>query len=168
MLTASRCRRRPATTEMTEPTYLTAEGLAKLQADLEHLVNVERPRIARAIGEAKSLGDITDNADYEQAKNDQAFLEGRIATLTQQLRTAELIDAGGSLEVAVGSRVKIRAEDGEELSFTIVGAPEASPREGRISNLSPLAKALLGHKAGEQIRVDTPGGLDTYQLLEIA
>jgi transcription elongation factor GreA len=64
--------------------------------------------------------------------------------------------------------VKIRAEDGEEMSFTIVGAPEASPREGRISNLSPLAKALLGHKAGEEIRVDTPGGLDTYQLLEIA
>jgi transcription elongation factor GreA len=152
---------------MREPTYLTREGLEHLRAELDHLIRVERPRIARAIGDAKALGDISDNADYEQAKNDQAFLEGRIATMTQQLRTAAIIEASSSTVVSVGSSVRVRATDGEELAFTIVGAPEASPREGRISNLSPLAKALLGRRAGERFEVTTPGGLDSYEVLAI-
>lgn len=150
-----------------EPTYLTAAGLARLRAELDHLIHVERPRIAKAIGDAKALGDISDNADYEQAKNDQAFLEGRIATMTQQLRTAQVIAATDSQLVTVGSKVELRAADGEELSFTIVGAPEASPREGRISNQSPLAKALIGHRIGDSVEVGTPGGLDRYELVGI-
>jgi transcription elongation factor GreA len=151
-----------------EPTYLTAEGRARLTAELEKLIRDERPRVADRIREAKALGDISDNADYEVAKQQQAFLEGRIATIQAQLRSAVHIGATGSTSVGLGSTVAVRDPEGEELIFTIVGAAEASPRDGRISNVSPLGSALLGSSAGQVVTVSAPAGTLRYEVVSVS
>jgi transcription elongation factor GreA len=151
----------------TKPVYLTAEGLARLKAELQHLVTVERPRIAARIHDAKLDGDITENAEYEDAKQEQSFLEGRIATLEAQLKNAEVIAKSNGDKVGIGSKVVIRGRDGEE-TFTIVGSAEAAPREGRISNESPVGAALMGRRKGERFTVQAPDGAIEYTLVKIS
>jgi transcription elongation factor GreA len=151
----------------TKPVYLTAEGLAKLTAELNQLITVERPRVAARIHEAKLDGDISENAEYEDAKQEQSFLEGRIATLEGQLKNAEVIAAtNGRDRVSIGSKVVITGADGEE-TFTIVGSAEASPREGRISNESPVGVALMGRKKGDKVTVKAPSGPVSYTVVSV-
>jgi transcription elongation factor GreA len=151
----------------TKPVYLTAEGLERLKAELQHLVTVERPRVAQRIHDAKLDGDITENAEYEDAKQEQSFLEGRIATLEAQLKNAEVIAKGNGERVGIGSKVVISGSDGDE-TFTIVGSAEAAPREGRISNESPVGAALMGRKKGDKFTVQAPAGAVEYTLLKIS
>lgn len=151
-----------------KPVYLTPEGLEKLKAELQHLIHDERPRVAARIHDAKQDGDITENAEYEDAKQEQSFLEGRILTLETQLKHAEVIEhaANGAGKVEIGSKVKIRSDEGDE-EFTIVGSAEASPRDGRISNESPVGVALMGHKKGDTVTVKTPAGPVAYKILTV-
>ncbi len=151
----------------TKPVYLTAEGLAKLKAELSHLITSERPRVAARIHDAKQDGDISENAEYEDAKQEQSFLEGRIATLEAQLKNAEVIAGNNGDKVGIGSRVVIRGDEGEE-TFTIVGSAEASPREGRISNESPVGAALMNRKKGDKVTVQTPAGSAAYTVVSIS
>jgi transcription elongation factor GreA len=151
----------------TKPVYLTAEGLAKLKAELSHLVTSERPRVAARIHDAKQDGDISENAEYEDAKQEQSFLEGRIATLEAQLKNAEVIAANNGDKVGIGSRVVIKGDEGEE-TFTIVGSAEAAPREGRISNESPVGAALMNRKKGDKVTVQTPAGSAAYTVVSIS
>jgi transcription elongation factor GreA len=151
----------------TKPVYLTAEGLTKLKAELSHLVTAERPRVAARIHDAKQDGDISENAEYEDAKQEQSFLEGRIATLEAQLKNAEVIAANNGDMVGIGSRVVIKGDEGDE-TFTIVGSAEASPREGRISNESPVGAALMNKKKGDKVTVQTPAGSAAYTVVSIS
>jgi transcription elongation factor GreA len=150
----------------TKPVYLTAQGLEKLKAELNELITVDRPRVAARIHEAKLDGDLSENAEYEDAKQEQSFLEGRIATLEAQLRNAAVIEKTNGDSVSLGSKVVIKGSDGEE-TFTIVGAAEAAPREGRISNESPVGAALMGRKKGEKVTVNAPSGPIEYTLVRI-
>jgi len=150
----------------TKPVYLTAEGLAKLKAELQELVTVDRPRVAARIHEAKLDGDLSENAEYEDAKQEQSFLEGRIATLELQLRNAAVIEKANGDSVGIGSKVVIKGHDGEE-TFTIVGSAEAAPRDGRISNESPVGVALMGRKKGDKVVVQAPSGPIEYTLVRI-
>ncbi len=150
-----------------KPVYLTAEGLDKLKAELNHLVTVERPRIAARIHEAKLDGDITENAEYEDAKQEQSFLEGRIATLEAQLKNAEVIAHANGDRVGIGSTVIIKGKEGED-QFTIVGSAEASPREGRISNESPVGIALMGKRKGDKVTVQAPAGPLDYTIVSVS
>ncbi|MBI2984538.1 MAG: transcription elongation factor GreA [Candidatus Kerfeldbacteria bacterium] len=149
-------------------TYLTKEGLAKLQAELEHLVRVRRKEIAARIQEAKELGDLSENAEYQEAKNEQAFNEGHIEELENTIKHAQIIPdaAPDNGRVQVGSRVKTH-DGSRDWTFSIVGSNEADPRAGRISNESPLGRALLGKRIKDTIRVDTPKGLIEYTITNI-
>lgn len=151
-----------------EPTYLTAEGLTKLKKELDHLVNVRRPEIAEQIHIAKAEGDISDSSGYEDAKNQQGFVEGRIQTIQQMLRNVEIIKGPASLDIiGLGSTVVV-AEDGlDPEEFLVVGAAEADPISGRISNESPLGKALMGRRVGDEIIARAPNGDITFKVLEI-
>ena len=149
-----------------KPVYLTAGGLEKLKVELHELITVERPRVAARIHEAKLDGDLSENAEYEDAKQEQSFLEGRIATLELQIRNAEVIEKGKGDSVGIGSKVVIKGLDGEE-TFTIVGSAEAAPREGRISNESPVGSALMGRKKGDTVTVQAPAGPIEYTLVNV-
>jgi transcription elongation factor GreA len=153
--------------QMTEkPVYLTRDGRERLQAELETLIRVTRLEVASRIAQAKDLGDLSENAEYEAAKHEQAFVEGRIRELQHQLSNAQLIDEGvnGDKMVRIGSSVTVvDEEDGEEMTYTIVGSAEAKPREGKISNESPVGAALLGKKRGQKVKVPSPDG--SYKLL---
>jgi len=149
-----------------KPVYLTPEGVERLNAELRHLITEERPRVAQRIHDAKLDGDITENAEYEDAKQEQSFLEGRIATLEGQLKNAEIIAPTNGDRVGIGSRVVIKGSDGEE-TFTIVGSAEAAPREGRISNESPVGAALMGRKKGDTVTVQAPSGPIEYTLVRV-
>ena len=154
---------------MPETTYLTAEGAEELKRELELLIDVRRPELARKLTEAVAQGDLKENADYHDAKEQQAFVEGRIQYLENVLRSAQIIsNTGASDVVSVGSQVTI-VEDGEsdEEVYTIVGAAEANPSEGKISNLSPIGSALIGAKKGEKVRVQTPGGQIIFKVKKI-
>jgi transcription elongation factor GreA len=130
-------------------------------------VNVRRTEIASRIHDAKEHGDLSENAEYEDAKNEQAFVEGRIATLEALIKNATIIEENHSTDhVQIGSTVKVDGPDGREL-FTIVGSAEAKPAEGRISNESPVGRALLGKKKGEKVVVRVPAGDFTYTIAEI-
>ena len=153
-----------------KPVYLTREGHDKLQAELETLIRVTRMEVARRIAQAKDMGDLSENAEYEAAKHEQAFVEGRIREIQHQLRNAQLIDeiANGEKTIRIGSSVTVREEDGaEEITYTIVGSAEASPREGRISNESPVGAALLGKKKGNKVTVQTPSGAYKLTIVKI-
>ncbi len=147
---------------MTETQYLTAQGAEKLRQELEELINVKRPALAAQLKEAISQGDLSENADYIDAKEQQAFLEGRIQYLENLLRNAVIIedsDEAPSSVVQVGSEVTILGEgESEEETYRIVGAAEADPRNGKISNESPMGAALLGRRVGDVVSVQTPGG----------
>lgn len=150
-----------------KPAYLSKDGLEQIRRELEELVNVRRAEIAARIHEAKEHGDITENAEYEDAKNEQAFVEGRIQALSALVKNAVVIEENhSSTHVQIGSTVTIQSKDGKE-SFMIVGSAEASPAEGRISNESPVGRALLGRKKGEEITVSVPAGDSKYKILSI-
>jgi transcription elongation factor GreA len=150
-----------------KPVYLTAEGLTKLKAELQQLITVDRPRVAARIHDAKLDGDITENAEYEDAKQEQSFLEGRIATLEAQLKNAEVIAQPDGDRVGIGSTVVIKGADGQD-KFTIVGSAEAAPREGRISNESPVGVALMGRRKGDKVTVQAPSGPIEYTIVSVA
>jgi transcription elongation factor GreA len=148
-------------------TYISKDGLEKLRAELEEMLNVRRPEIAQRIHDAKEHGDLSENAEYEDAKNEQAFVEGRIQTLEAMIKNATLIDEHHTNDhVQIGSTVKVTGPDGSQ-SFTIVGSTEAKPTEGRISNESPVGRALLGKKKGEKVVVKVPAGDFTYKIVGI-
>lgn len=157
-----------------KPVYLTPEGRSKLEEELEYLCTTRRPQVAAYIELAKDGGDITENAGYDDAKNEQAFLEGRIATIEAMLENSVLIEESGPSElVLLGSRVKVVEEveegdqDAQEQAYRIVGWAEADPKNGLISNESPLGQALLGHQEGEGVTVQTPDGARRFVILEI-
>lgn len=152
----------------TKPTYLSKDGLERLRVELDEMVNVRRPEVAARIHDAKEHGDLTENAEYEDAKNEQAFVEGRIQTLEALIKNATIIDENHSNDhVQIGSTVVVKSPDGEE-TFTIVGSTEARPNEGRISNESPVGRALLGKKKGEKVVVRVPAGDFTYSIVKIS
>ena len=140
--------------------YVTKDGLQKMQEELEHLIQVKRPEISERLQQAIAQGDLSENADYEYAKQEQAFLEGRILDLEDSLRRAKLItDEGPADRVRVGSTVTIVVGDEEEEEeYRIVGVQEADPANGYISNESPFGRALLGAKKGQTVTVETPSG----------
>jgi len=145
---------------------MTRQGHDMLTEELRRLKSVERPAISDAIRRAREHGDISENAEYEDAKQEQSFLEGRIATIEAQLKNAEVIEHSNGDKVRIGSTVVITGPDGKE-TFTIVGSAEAAPREGRISNESPVGLALMGHKKGDMVTVQAPAGSMTYTLVSI-
>ncbi|MEP7378814.1 MAG: transcription elongation factor GreA [Chloroflexota bacterium] len=150
-----------------KPAYLSKDGLEQTRQELDELVNVRRAEIAARIHEAKEHGDITENAEYEDAKNEQAFVEGRIQALSALVKNAVVIEENhSSTHVQIGSTVTIQSKDGKE-TFMIVGSAEASPAEGRISNESPVGRALLGRKKGDEIVVSVPAGDSKYKILSI-
>lgn len=154
---------------MAEQSYLTEEGAAELRRELENLIHVRRPELAMKLKEAVAEGDLKENADYHDAKEQQAFIEGRINYLENVLRSATIITPDSNSEVVVlGSEVTIREEgmDDDE-TYSIVGQAEANPREGKISNVSPIGAALLGKKKGDKIRVATPGGETIFKIRSI-
>jgi transcription elongation factor GreA len=151
----------------TKTQYISQEGLEKLRGELEELINVRRQEIAQRIHDAKEHGDLAENAEYEDAKNEQAFVEGQIQRLEGLVKNAILIDGNhGTDHVQIGSTVRVDGSDGAE-KFMIVGSTEASPAEGRISNESPVGRALLGKRKGDQVVVHVPAGDFTYKIIEI-
>lgn len=148
--------------------FLTPEGKRKLEAELEYLCSVRRREVAEHIHAAKEGGDIMESAGYEDAKNEQAFLEGRILSLEAILKNAVVIDnKGPSDEVRFGSYVTVRERGGEEETFRIVGSAEVDPINGLISNESPLGMALLEHRVGEEVAVQTPSGPRYFEIVRI-
>ena len=150
--------------------FLTREGYTKLQEELEFLRTKKREEIANRLHEAMEGGELIENAEYEAAKNEQAFVEGRIKELEILLATARVIDEGQhqtSGAIQVGSTVTIQEESLDPESYTIVGAAEANPIHGKISNESPLGRALINHKAGEKVQVDAPAGSFTVEILKV-
>jgi len=150
------------------PTYLTPEGKLKLEAELEDLKTTKRRELAERLNFAIKQGDLSENADYIAAKEEQAFLEGRIRTIQGMLRHVEIITEQVGGQVRIGSRVtvgEVGYDDPE--SFSIVGAAEANPVNGKISNESPLGKALLGKHIGDQVEIDAPAGRITFQIVSI-
>jgi transcription elongation factor GreA len=155
---------------MTEqPTFLTREGLKKLEEELQHLQTVRRQEVADRLHAAMEEGDIDENAEYDDAKNEQAFVEGRILTLEGMLKNAVLIDdkAGSNDEVTLGAKVTIIEGNNPPEVYHLVGAAEADPTQGKISNESPLGKALMGRRVGDTVQVNAPAGLLTFRVAAI-
>ena len=152
-------------------TILTAEGLKKLEEELDNLRTVRRQEVAERLKVAISYGDISENSEYDDAKSEQAFIEGRIIELEQMINTAIIIDDSASKKkdvVSMGSTVVVRdLEPGDEDTYTIVGTTEADPFKNRISNESPVGAAILGHKVNTIVQVNTPAGELSYKIIEI-
>jgi transcription elongation factor GreA len=149
---------------------LTPEGLRKLEEELEFLKTVKRKEIAERIRASKEFGDISENAEYEDAKNEQAFVEGRIQQLDAMLRTAKVVDnhSAPADQITVGSTARVKdLASGEQIVYTIVGSLEADPDQDRISNESPVGRALLGRRVGETVEVVAPAGKIRYSVLKI-
>ncbi len=147
--------------------FLTDDGRQRALSQLEFLRTVKREEVAQYLHDAKESGDVIDNAAYEDAKNEQARLEGRILELEQLLATAKPISKTRTDEVSLGTIAHLRTPDGREYHYTLVGAFEAKPASGLISNESPVGKALLGHRVGEMVIVSTPGGVKEYTIHSI-
>jgi transcription elongation factor GreA len=148
-------------------TYLTPEGAAKLRAELTELTGPRREELSRRLRSAIQMGDLSENADYHKAKEDQAFLEGRIQEIEAVLRHAVIIEKTNSDVVTVGSTVRVQEADFDPETFYMVGAKEADPRNGKISNESPIGKALMDHKVGDVVEAETPGGKLKFKILKI-
>jgi transcription elongation factor GreA len=144
---------------VSKPVPLTREGLAKLEGELDYLRTVRRQEVADRIHQAKELASTQNNAEYDDAKNEQAFVEGRILTLEKMIQNAVIIEERHSSRVELGSKVSVVTADGKEEHYTIVGSAEASPKDGRISNESPVGRALLGKSVGEEVQVQVPAGV---------
>ncbi len=150
-----------------QPSYLTPEGEARLREELENLKGPGREELSRRLRSAIQMGDLSENADYHKAKEDQGFLEGRIQEIETILRNAIIIEKGGGDRVAIGSHVTIQEEGSSPETYHLVGPTEADPRSGRISYESPIGKALLDKKVGEVANVETPGGNLAFKILKI-
>jgi transcription elongation factor GreA len=150
------------------PSFLTREGYQKLQEDLDYLRTKKRAEVAKRLHEAMEGGELIEDAEYEAAKNEQAFVEGRIQELEMLLANARVIEENANIEVVqVGARVTIQEEENEPEVYIIVGPAEANPRNGRISNESPLGRALMDHRAGDEVRVDAPGGAFKVRIVKV-
>jgi len=152
---------------MNQRTYLTLEGETRLKAELEELTGPRRQELAQRLRAAIQMGDLSENADYHKAKEDQAFLEGRIQEIEAVLRTAVIIEKKHSDVVTVGCHVTVQEEGFDPETYYLVGAKEADPRNGRISNESPIGKALMDHKVGDVVEAETPGGRIKFKILKI-
>ena len=152
---------------MNQPTYLTPEGAAKLRAELSELTGPRREELAQRLRAAIQMGDLSENADYHKAKEDQAFLEGRIQEIEAVLRTAVVVEKTQSDVVAVGSTVTVQEDNFSPETYHIVGAKEADSRKNKISNESPIGKALMDHKVGDVVEAETPGGKIQFKILKV-
>ncbi|MFA9381045.1 MAG: transcription elongation factor GreA [Acetanaerobacterium sp.] len=155
---------------MAKPILLTDEGLKKLENEIEELKTIKRKEISEKIKVALSFGDLSENSEYDEAKNEQAIIESRIATIEAMLKNVKLLDEEdiSTETVNVGSKVAVKdMEFGDELTYTIVGSTEADPEKGRISDESPIGQGLMGHKAGEVVEVEVPSGLIKFKVLSI-
>ncbi len=149
---------------------MTAEGKAKLQEKLDYYLKVKRPEIAKRIQAARELGDLSENAEYDEAKRDQAEMEVEILAMQKQLEEAVVIDDSmlPNDEVRIGSKIRVKdMQTKEEFIFDIIGSSEADPLNGKISNLSPIGSTLLKKKKGQTVKINTPGGVLSYKLMEI-
>lgn len=152
---------------MDKPVHLTPEGKARLEEELHNMLQVRRPEVANRIQEAKLDGDVSESGEYEDAKNEQAFVEGRIRQLEHMLQHAQIIVEAPKDVVGLGSRVTVKDADGDTYEWMIVGSAEANPRNARISNESPVGQALMGRKAGDKARANTPGGVEEFTILKV-
>ncbi|HYZ27777.1 MAG TPA: transcription elongation factor GreA [Thermoleophilaceae bacterium] len=152
----------------TEPTQITAEGLAELKAELDHLQTTRRKEISERIKTARDFGDLKENSEYHDAKNEQAFLETKILKLRERLQSAVVVEEEDGAHARFGSQVKLRDEEsGKELTYRLVGATEASLAEGKLSVESPVAQAIIGKMAGDNVAVPTPRGNRSYTLMSV-
>jgi transcription elongation factor GreA len=150
------------------PSYLTRQGYQRLQEELEYLRTVKRQEVANRLHEAMEGGELIEDAEFEAAKNEQAFVEGRIQELEMLLANARVVEESVKSDVIqIASKVTIQEGDYEPELYIIVGPAEANPREGRVSNESPLGKALMGHRAGDTISVDAPDGAFTVRIVKL-
>lgn len=150
---------------------LTREGLKQLEDELENLRTVKRAEVKERLKEAIALGDLSENSEYDDAKNEQAFMEGRILELEKMIRNAKVIDEDAHQEgtVTVGSLVRVKDIEFDEINeYRLVGTVEADPMNNRISNESPVGRALLGRKKGEIVDVEVPAGIIKYEILEVS
>jgi transcription elongation factor GreA len=149
------------------PTYLSHEGLDNLTAELDDLRTRQRPQIIARVAAARELGDLRENADYEYARKEQSFIEGRILSVEQMLRTGVVIERDESLDVIhLGSTVEVET-DGDHKIYVIVGSTEAKPASGRLSNASPVGRALIGAREGDEVTVELPTGSTTYRVIAV-
>ena len=154
---------------MSNKVYLTNEGFLEIEEELNHLKEVKRPEVIKALKDARALGDLSENADYDAARNEQAQVEGRIKELELLLEKAELIEKKDTDKVELGTTIKIKyIDDDDDIEeYRIVGSKEADPSNDKISNERPLAKAVMGHKVGEVCVVESPNGNYNVEILEI-
>ena len=159
----------PEDLDMTQPTYLTREGLEKLQAELTELRTKRRREVADRIQQSRERGGTVSNAEYEEAINERTFVEGRIKTLDEMIGNAAIIDQerGDRDTVDVGAKVTVRNPQGKPATYTITGSAESDPAQGKISNVSPIGKSLLGRKVGEVAEVNVPSGKIALEILAI-
>jgi len=161
--------------EYEDQTLVTKEGFKKLKEELDHLKKVRRQEVAQRLKEAISYGDLSENSEYEEAKNEQAFLEGRVIELERKIKNAKIItgkkiDKKSGKEAEIGSTVTVvnKTDRGDQEVYTIVGSTEADPIEGKVSNESPIGKSFLGKKKGDSVAVETPSGSMRYEILKVA
>ena len=152
---------------MNQQIYLTTEGAEKLRAELKELTGRRREELAQRLRAAIQMGDLSENADYHKAKEDQSFLEGRIQEIEAVLRTAVIVEKTKSDVVTVGSTVTVQEDTLDPETYYVVGAKEADPRNGKISNESPIGRAIMDHKVGEVVEAETPGGKLRIKILKI-
>ena len=154
---------------MSQPTFLTSEGMTNLKAELEELRTTRRQVVAERIQKAKEIGGTIDNAEYDEAKNEQAFIEGRIMTLESLINNAVLIseERGPKDVVRIGSKVTVLNQKGQKENFTIIGSAEADPSQGKISNVSPIGKALIGKRVGDITEISVPAGGKKLEVVKI-
>jgi len=156
---------------MSEVTYLTQDGLNKLKKELEHLMNVERPKISKQIGEAIEKGDISENAEYDAAKDAQGMLEAKIANLKSKVASARILDESkiDTSKVQILNKVKIKNQkNGATMQYTLVPESEANLKEGKISVQTPIAKGLMGKKVGDVVEITVPSGVIPFEIVEIS
>ena len=154
---------------MAQPIYLTSGGLSRLKAELEELLTTGRPAVASRIQKAKEVGGTVDNAEYDEAKNQQAFIEGQVRTKENQINNAVLISEKREKTdvVLIGSKVTVLNQKGKKEQYSIIGSTEADPSKGKISNVSPIGKALLGKKIGDIAEVNVPAGKIKLEVVSI-
>jgi len=156
---------------MSEVTYLTQDGLNKLKKELEHLMNVERPKISKQIGEAIEKGDISENAEYDAAKDAQGMLEAKIAHLKSKVANARILDESkiDTSKVQILNKVKIKNQkNGSTMQYTLVPESEANLKEGKISVQTPIAKGLMGKKVGDVVEIKVPSGVIPFEIVDIS
>jgi len=155
--------------ELQQGLIVTPEGYKKLRDELEHLKSVQRKEVANRIREAKQFGELMDNSEYEEAKSEQAYVEGRILELQRLLQNATVVarSEGPPDQVRLGSRVKLKDKSGKKMEYTIVGPIEADPANHRISYQSPVGQALLGHGKNQKVTVAAPSGIVSYTIVDV-